>query len=77
MKPHLAYPILTIMAALILSGLYPSHAGAVVGFMAGLVSVAGGELSADEMLRQAFWVIAGILVLFAGTGAVVNNWGRR
>lgn len=76
MKPHIAYPIVTIILVLILSGLYPTHAGAVVGFMAGLAKVAGGELSGDEALRQAFWAIGGVIVLLAGTGAAVQNWGR-
>jgi hypothetical protein len=76
LKPHIAYPILTIVLMLILSGLYPTHAGAVVGFMAGLSKVAGGELSNDESLRQAFWAIGGLVLLLAGTGAAVNNWGR-
>ena len=76
MKPHLAYPTLTIVLVLILTGIYPSHATAIIGFMAGLISVAAGELAGDEALRQAFWTIGGLIVILAGTGAVATNWGR-
>lgn len=76
MKPHLAYPILTIVLLLILAGIYPSHANAVVSFMSSLADAASGKLSADDLVRQSFWAIGGLIVLFAATGAAVTNWGR-
>lgn len=76
MKSHLAYPIFTVVLLLILAGIYPSHANAVVTFMAGLANAASGKLSADDLTRQAFWAIGALILLLAGTGAAVNSWGR-
>lgn len=76
MKPHWAYPVFTIVLLLILSGIYPDHARSIVTFMASLADVAGGNLSADDLVRQSFWAIGGLIVLLAATGVAVTNWGR-
>lgn len=76
MKPHLAYPVFTIVLLLILSGIYPDHARSVIVFMSGLADAASGKLSADDLVRQSFWAMGGLIVLFAATGAAITNWGR-
>lgn len=77
MKPHLAYPILTIITILFLSGAYPTHAAATIEFVSGLATIATTEMSNSGMLRQAFWSLIAIIIVFAGTGAAMSNWGRR